>query len=250
MTTEKQLAVGRKNAEKKSGKAAGSRALVKKMTPEDIENIRETLTVKITPEELRLVLDFVKKVAYFGSEPEEIMARIAKVWLLPPLDGKNPDKQDMPKRTDDFRKALMVYGLDTHFPLSETIDKEYRPQVIEFSRQLIREYDCKTSGEKALAETVVSAYARILKYSRCLNGALAGESTQIGKQHIEYYLMLSKELDRANRHFIIALTTLKQFKVPSLEISVKAKTAFVAQNQQINATNNLNAKENEIVDHK
>ena len=60
--------------------------------------------------------------------------------------------------------------------------------------------------------------------------------------------MISKELDRANRQFITALTTLKQIKAPSLEINVKTKAAFVAQNQQLNVNptdkNNLNKNEN------
>ena len=55
---------------------------------------------------------------------------------------------------------------------------------------------------------------------------------------------MSKHIDRANRQFITALTTLKQIKMPSLAISVKTKAAFVAQNQQLNVNpsnkNNLN----------
>ena len=50
--------------------------------------------------------------------------------------------------------------------------------------------------------------------------------------------MLSKEVDKAHRQLIMALTTLKQIKNPPVEFNVKAKTAFLAQNQQINAVNN------------
>ena len=53
-----------------------------------------------------------------------------------------------------------------------------------------------------------------------------------------YLAILSKELDRAHRQLITALTTLRQIKNPPIEFNVKAKTAFVAQNQQINAINN------------
>jgi hypothetical protein len=51
---------------------------------------------------------------------------------------------------------------------------------------------------------------------------------------------MSKELDRANRQFITALTTLKQMKTPSIEINVTAKTAFVGKNQQFNANKSNN----------
>jgi hypothetical protein len=47
---------------------------------------------------------------------------------------------------------------------------------------------------------------------------------------------MGKELDRAERHFFTALNTLKQIKSPMLEMNIHAKTAFIAQNQQINAT--------------
>jgi hypothetical protein len=55
-----------------------------------------------------------------------------------------------------------------------------------------------------------------------------------------HYSVMSKELDRANRQFITALTTLKQMKAPSIEINVTAKTAFVAENQQFNVNKNNN----------
>ena len=48
------------------------------------------------------------------------------------------------------------------------------------------------------------------------------------------YKVASQELDRANRHFINAVATLKQLKSPTMNIQVKATNAFVAQNQQVN----------------
>jgi hypothetical protein len=227
--SQKQLDAGRKNPKKKRGEAAGSRALVKEITPEELELVKNTLLIRD------------------GSKT--ILQELGEA-LLPAIRlGKNPDREALDGTIPVLRKALAAYGLYTHVPLEESVAEEYRPLVAEFSHQLVQDYDCKTSGEKALAETVVSAYIRILTYSRRLGGAVTGKSTQIGKQHIEFYLMLGKELDRANRHFITALTTLKQLKAPSLEINVKTQTAFVAQNQQINATKNLHNKD-EIIDPK
>ena len=46
--------------------------------------------------------------------------------------------------------------------------------------------------------------------------------------------MLSKERDRAHRQYLSTIMTLKQLKAPAIEMNIKAKTAFVSQNQQIN----------------
>jgi hypothetical protein len=49
-----------------------------------------------------------------------------------------------------------------------------------------------------------------------------------------YYGILSKEVDRANRHMLNAIAMLKQIKSPPLNVSIHTKAAFIAQNQQIN----------------
>jgi len=142
-------------------------------------------------------------------------------------------------RTKCLVKTMYRFGLDTHAPLWESVSERYGLLAVEFARQLFEEYDCQTASEKALAQLAVNAYVRTLECSSilksCMKGTIAAEITG-------YYSMLSKELDRANRQFITAITTLKQMKVPQLKVNVKAKNAFVAQNQQINQN-----KENENI---
>jgi hypothetical protein len=53
--------------------------------------------------------------------------------------------------------------------------------------------------------------------------------------------VIGRELDRANRQFISALTTLRQLKAPTPSINVIAKNAFMAGQQQFN---NKNSDEN------
>ena len=50
------------------------------------------------------------------------------------------------------------------------------------------------------------------------------------------YAVISTELDRANRHFVTALATLRQIKSPTLEVNVRAQTAIIGQNLQLNST--------------
>lgn len=209
MTTKKQ---------KQNEKTADKQALAKK---ED-----RTIIKKMTLQEAR---DFIDRVAYMDGDPKSIMKKLSED-ILPRIKA---GKRVTPEITKMVSKALMSYGLDTHYPLAETVDERYRPLAIEFSRQLIQEFDCRTSNEKALAQIVVSAYIGVIDGSRRFNNCLRA-AQYLSDERTKYLAVISKQLDRANRQFITALATLKQFKTPSFEINVKTKAAFVAQNQQLN----------------
>lgn len=206
----------------------------------------KVLVNKITPSEF----DLLKKMVFQFGNSDHIMQKLGED-LLPSMRLGEVDPKAVSRSVPNLRKALAAYGLDTHIPLLETVQPEYHPLITEFSRQLIEDYSCKTSAEKALAQIVASAYIGILNSSRRLNELSL--QNPISKLHIEFYSVLSKELDRANRHFIAALTTLKLIKCPPIELNVTAKTAYVSQNQQINTSNqdtNLssNKPSDEIID--
>jgi len=228
-----------KKKQKQNKKTVGKRALVKKEDKAIIE--------KMTVEEAK---DFINQIAYIDGDPKRIMQELSED-LLPQIKSGKADKKVYEKTTEAVSKALMVYGLETHYPLAETVNKSYRPLAIEFSRQLIQEFDCKTPSEKALAQIVVNAYLRVIDNSKRFNNCYeAGE--YLSKERTNHLSVMSKQLDRANRQFITALTTLKQIKMPSFEINVKTKAAFVAQNQQlnINPPNKDNSNKNENIEPK
>jgi len=214
---------------KKTKKITKNRSLTKK---ED-----RAIVKKISVEEAK---DFLQQCVTVDCDPDRIMEELSED-LLPKIKSGKAGKKVYEKINKAVFKALMIYGLDTHYPLAETVDEKYRPLAIEFSRQLVKEYNCQTSSEKALAEVIVNAYARILNYSQILN--TCRKIDWLTNEKITYYSMISKELDRANRQFVTALITLKQFKTPSLEVNVKTKTAFISQNQQLNI-NPSNKNEN------
>jgi hypothetical protein len=140
-------------------------------------------------------------------------------------------------QSEDGKKlwdAMFAFGTDTHIPLAESVGKTYRAMVMRDVREIEKEYDCKTPTEKMLAETIAGAHARIMQYSRRLNRFASVDS--ISDLDIPYHALWSKEVDRAHRQMMTAITTLKQIKSPQLNVSINAKTAFVAENQQINST--------------
>ena len=111
----------------------------------------------------------------------------------------------------------------------------YKPLAIEVARQLAQEIQCKTASEKALVQLAASAYVRAVETAKRFNGCIE-VADSITHLRTAYLAILSKHLDRCNRQFITAITTLKQMRSPTIEFNIKSKTAFVSQNQQINAT--------------
>lgn len=225
---QKQLETKYKNAKLDGVKIQKDKTVVKKT---------KEIKMKWTPESAK---DFVDGIAKTDANPEQIMTKLAEQ-----LSSYGTPNWKFREALDN---ALMIYGLDNHKPISDTVDKRYKPLVREFSRQLIQEYDCKISSEKALAQIVAGAYARIIEYSKELNNCMWQKWPE--NNRFNCFLLFSKELDRAERHFITALMALKQLKSPSVEFNIKAKTAFVAQNQQINDINNLNVKKDETIEPK
>lgn len=170
----------------------------------------------------------------YPYDPRHILTELGKllpVYLHGPAEEKEKSEESVNKHTQE---ALMALGTESHLPLAISVSERFRPFAIAFIRQLREEYSCTTVSEKALGDATVNAYIRVLEFSSIVHRMTTDKYTS-GDQN-GFYGIASKELDRAHRQFVTALTLLKQFKNPPVDITVKAKAAFIAQNQQINAT--------------
>jgi hypothetical protein len=137
--------------------------------------------------------------------------------------------------------AVSILGIDNDYPLVCSVKENYQSLAIEFASNLKREFDCKTPSEKSLAQVVVNAYIRIMFLSQKITAFF--DLGHTNPNLTSYFGILSKELDRAERQYLVALEKLKQIKTPPLKVNIKTNTAFVAQNQQLN---NTNQPQNEI----
>jgi len=180
---------------------------------------------RMTPEEIR---DALKRLVGGVFDPKTLFRELSS--LLPQYLKPDTDQKTKDKIKEKIIQAVSIIGLETHYPLAETTCPTYQPLIIEFSNLLIQEYGCTTAGERALAEITAGAYVRVLECSRALHERL--NPTYLSHEGNGYFASLSKELDRAERHFTTALTMLKRLKCPELDIQVKTQTAFIAQNQQ------------------
>ncbi len=198
---------------------------------------------KYTAEEAQKIITDRAKLE---SDLEVISSRLAKKFLPKLMDGSEKEKREAEKDLNNQAiKLFMALGMKTHTPLIVAIKEDFRPYALTMIKEVVKEYNCKTPSEKALCDMIINSYIKVLTYTAKFNSCVdAGE--YISEERTKYLAMMSKELDRANRQFISALGMMRQIKSPSIEVNVKAKTAFVSQNQQINA--NQSKTQDEIIE--
>lgn len=192
-----------------------------------IEKVNKIMTEKEADEIKSIMARF--SLSVFSREHDSALHDEVKNKIIPKILGRENVAE---KEKDDYlTKTLYTMGLDTKVQLAESIQEEHRTMAINFCDQIVIEYDCKTPSEKALAQVIANAFVRTMEYSNTLE---TGRNKTVKLNLIGFYSMIGKELDRANRHFLSSLITLRQMKSPTIKINVTAKTAFVAENQQIN----------------
>ena len=183
------------------------------------------------------VFKFINNYSLIQGERKELINKLG-IKLLPAFkDGDKSEEMltDISKSTD----ALMrVHESVHHILLLESFNANQRFGVKQMAKQIIEQYDCKTEIERTLAATIANSYTRYIDNSRRLNNEL--ECREITKNKNVYIANLSKQIDRAHRQYLSSLMTLKQLKSPQIEMNIRAKTAFVSQNQQINSQHKNN----------
>ncbi|MDD2890862.1 MAG: hypothetical protein PHE49_09545 [bacterium] len=172
-------------------------------------------------------------------DPDYNLNKIAEK-IIPALRIKNEEISDEDRVM--IRQAVTDLGFENDLSIMESVEDRYRGMMINLRRELIKEYDCKSYGEKALVDMAVSAYARNFTFNKRL---LFLDKIKTADNEINGFITaLGKEIDRANRHFITALEVLRQFKQPELKVNVKTNNAFISQNQQFN--NNQNKQDERV----
>lgn len=152
---------------------------------------------------------------------------------------------DDPKKRKKLQKIVNKKSVDLTAIMSiETkgnallgVEESKRSFAMRMCEELEKEYRVTTYSEKMLVQSITIAYCRMQEYIRYFRNYAADEWPTSAKG--KYLSTLGKEIDRANRQYLTALQVLKSFKQPPLKVSVTAKTAFIAQNQQNNATSLL-----------
>lgn len=148
--------------------------------------------------------------------------------------GNNNGEQSATQDTFTF-KAMTLYEFENGVLLTTAVSEAYKTLAIDLSHKLQKEFDCQNNAEKALAEIATVNYIRTLDIQRRMTNYLEkGSITDIGVRFLD---VMSRELDRANRHYIQAVEALRVFKQPPMNFKINANTAVVGQNQVNQAVN-------------
>ena len=135
-------------------------------------------------------------------------------------------------------REMTTREFDTGAILVFSLPEIHRTLALSLSKKLQNEFNCQTTSEKSLAELASLNYSRILSIQKRMNDYLSkGEITDMG---VGYLKFASQELDRAERHYLTSIQTLKSMREPPMQVNFRANTAVIGQNQVIQV------KENEI----
>ena len=185
----------------------------------------KALATPLSPEE---VLEFLRsgKTTY---DPELILKNVNSEIAVKSggQEAINPDS--------NFYKSLTLFEFEKGILLVSVIPEMYRTFAIDLSRKLQAEFNCQTTSGKATAELAALNFVRTMEVQRRIDSCLARDT--ISEISVKYLAVLSKELDRANRHYLTVVQVLKTMNQPPLSISVKTQTAVIGQNQIVQAKN-------------
>ncbi|OGC68478.1 hypothetical protein A2415_00040 [candidate division WWE3 bacterium RIFOXYC1_FULL_39_7] len=158
-------------------------------------------------------------------------------YILEKLDEEHKSLKKPKEVSSDsyLYKSMTLFEFDKGVLLLNAIPELHRIFALEFNKNLQKEFDCKTPSEKSLAEVLALNWVRILSTQQSINAYLAMKT--INQNGIGYLNVLSKELDRAERHYLTSLQTLKMLKMLPMKVNIKTQTAIVGQNQVVQANN-------------
>lgn len=159
------------------------------------------------------------------SDPENIKQEAELI-----LKRHNPGDAFKGNEAIVLTKALALTEFTSGVLLSAAVPDRQVSFAMKFSADLQKEYACQSESRKSLAEVVALNYCRILELQARINSVLGwNKITPLGTSFIT---TLSKELDRAQRHYLTALQILEVGMQKPIKLNVNAMVANLA-NQQI-----------------
>lgn len=215
-------------------------------------------SLKVTPT-LNIIRESIGQ--YQSDDDPDVRLKEASTKIDKILDPNSAALADL-----ETFKAITINEFDNGVLMCDALFDQFRTFAIDMMRKLQQEYGSETVSEKATTELATMEYVRTLELSQTMKEsiifqkALASGHTCGGNKtyftsdksdkscracnraviELKSYENLGKELDRANRHFLTAIQTLRMMKQAPVQITVKAQTAVIGQNQQVqtNHTNN------------
>jgi len=196
----------------------------------------------IKPDAMKIELEEIKK--YFSNPATyDQETRLVRDFYQIGQTKELSVDQKKEKKISAVQDLSMLYGLENGIWVA-TIDYEkYQSTIGQMRKKIIADYNCKTTSELMLADSIVASYWRIIKNERIVNRIVEKEDGgwSFDQLRVNIIKELNKEIDLANRRLNMNIVLLKEMKQPALKVNVRANNAFVGENQQFN--NNVETNE-------
>lgn len=128
-------------------------------------------------------------------------------------------------------QAMSIREFETGVLMASVLPDAFKTMASELSKKLQSEYGCTTYGKKSLAEMTALNFCRVLAVQSHLKGFL--EKDGYGDLTVKIIATLSKELDRAQRHYLTSLQSLEMGLLPPMNVNIKTTTTNIANQQAI-----------------
>jgi len=169
---------------------------------------------------------------------EEVFSGIAPTYSPETVLGKAKIEIEKYRKDNKYElsntalvQAMSLKEFDTSVLMVTGLTEEMRTFAQKLSLDYQARYACEDVTRKSLAELSAFNYCRILDTQKRIHSYLdRGTFTDIG---VKYIATLSKELDRAERHYITSIQALEIGLQQPLSVSIKTNTANVANQQAI-----------------
>jgi len=156
---------------------------------------------------------------------------------------KKLTKEQEKKKSELMLELALFSGLDNGLILQNIAsDTKFSNTLVKIRKALLEEHRCKTASEFMLADRIVTAYWRGMRYEMYLNRLIEKEPDKFSfdEFNIKTLKELHKGIELSNRQFETGLTLLKNLKQPKLNVKVTADNAYVAQHQQVINADEIN----------
>jgi len=141
------------------------------------------------------------------------------------------DKEYSDKERDIIFSALCLDEFNNGLQLGHAVPSHAEAFAVDLSHQLQNQYQCTTPSKKSLAHMAALNYCRIFSIQRQIHNVSGnGRLTDLG---IKYLTIMSKELDRAQRHYLTTIQALEIGLQPAIKLSIRTQTANIASQQAI-----------------
>jgi hypothetical protein len=145
------------------------------------------------------------------NDPEYLINEVVK-------NSENKGTEKSAENSIMASKYIYSQNLKNLTLLSEAVEEEYKSYIVQVARDLEKEFKIVTSSEKILVNNLVISHVCILQLTSKLNKYLVSSDMLMGSD--KYCSILSKELDRAYKHYDYSMRLLMNLKAKPVNVNI------------------------------